>query len=90
MLNGRRDSTQAKVHNNFARQASAFMATATEWEEYLVNSSHCKTTSLNVDGLRRRLEDPEGLYFSSDDDINVRITDIGNGERPLQHSSTSN
>lgn len=58
------------------------MAAATAREEYLAN------LSLNVAGLQRRLEDAEGTLFL-DDDINVRITDIGDGESPLQHSSTS-
>jgi hypothetical protein len=51
-------------------------------EEYLAN------LSLNVADLQRRLEDAEGTLFV-DDEINVRITDIGDGEIRLQHSSTS-
>lgn len=58
------------------------MAAATGWEDYLANSS------INVGGLQRRLEDPDGILFS-DDDTNVRITDVGDGERPLQRCSTS-
>lgn len=58
------------------------MAAATAREAYLAN------LSLNVADLRRRLEDSEGTLFS-DDDINVRITDIGNGESPWQPYSTS-
>jgi hypothetical protein len=55
------------------------MAAATGWETYLAKSS------LNGAGLHRRLEDPEFILFS-DEDINVRITDIGNGEPPLHPS----
>jgi len=58
------------------------MAAATGWETYLAN------LSLNGAGLQRRLEDPEGILFSNED-INVRITDIGNGECPLQRSCPS-
>ena len=69
-------------------KAFAFMATATEWEEYFSNVSRSTATSLNVAGSLRRLEDPDGIYFSNDD-INVRITDIGDGERPMQDSPIS-
>jgi hypothetical protein len=51
-------------------------------EEYLAN------LSLNVADIQRRLEDAGGTLFL-DDEINVRITDIGDGEIPLQYSSTS-
>jgi hypothetical protein len=56
------------------------MDAATAWEDYPANWSRCDPISLNVTDLQRRLEDPEGLFFSEDDDdINVRITDVNNG-----------
>ena len=65
------------------------MATAIAWEEYVANLPPSHATSLNVDCVRRRLEDPDGPFFSDDDgDINVRITDLGDGEQLCaQHSS---
>jgi hypothetical protein len=58
------------------------MATATAWEQYVANLPPSHAASLNVDCIRRRLEDPDGPFFSDDDgDINVRITDFGDGEQ---------
>jgi hypothetical protein len=60
------------------------MATATAWEDYFAQSAQSCAIPLNVGGqLLRRLEDAEGIYFSDDDEINVRITDIGDGESGL-------
>jgi hypothetical protein len=58
------------------------MAAATGWETYQAN------WSLNGTGPQRRLEDAEGILFSNED-INVRITDIGHGECSLQPSFPS-
>jgi hypothetical protein len=57
------------------------MDAATAWEDYPANWSRCDPISFNATtDLQRRLEDPEGLFFSEDDDdINVRITDVNNG-----------
>jgi len=61
------------------------MAFATTWEQYVANLSPSHATALNVDCVQRRLEDQDGALSSDDDageDINVRITDIGEGEEP--------
>jgi hypothetical protein len=75
-------STEFKDHHHSARQSAAFMATTTAWEDYLAQSAQSSAIPLNISGLLRRLEDPEGIYFA-DDEINVRITDIGDGESGL-------
>lgn len=48
------------------------MAATTGWETYLAG------LAVNGAGLCPRLEDPDGILFS-DEDINVRITDVGQG-----------
>lgn len=67
------------------------MATATAWEEYVANLPPSHATSLNVDCVRRRLEDPDGPFFSDDDDdINVRITDLGDAGATCRAYSDGN
>jgi hypothetical protein len=75
-------STEFVDLHHSARQSPAFMATTMTWGDYLAPSSQSSAIPLNVSGLLRQLEDPEGIYFS-DDEINVRITDIGDGESGL-------